>query len=117
MRFKRESDTLARFRAHEFALLLENVPNNRVAETILKRTTALMAEPIVVGTNTVSMQAKVKLHFPADNLEALLEQQRADSSGEKTVHKALVSKAMGKMTVSHHRPGTPTLRSKKQKVN
>jgi diguanylate cyclase (GGDEF)-like protein len=114
MRFKRESDTLARFRAHEFALLLENVPNNVVAETILKRATALMAEPIAVGINAVPMKAKIKLHFPVDNMDALQERLPLDPSEEQSVRKPLVSNDMGKMVVSHHGQGTPTPRSKKQ---
>ncbi len=116
MRFKRESDTLARFRAHEFVLLLENIPNHRVAETILKRTTALMSETVMVGTNEVSMQAKIRLHFPLDNPDLLLEQLRKDSSGEQSLHKPLVSKGTGKMTVSQRGSGISEPKPAKQKA-
>ncbi|RPH59165.1 MAG: diguanylate cyclase, partial [Chloroflexi bacterium] len=42
---KRESDTLARFGQSEFALLLENVTNERETTIIAKRISAAMAEP------------------------------------------------------------------------
>lgn len=117
MRFKRESDTLARFRKNEFALLLENVPNDLVAETMLKRTRALMAEPVVLGANTVSLQPKIKLHFPVGDLEVLQERLHLGPSGERSVHKLLDSKAMSKMAVSHHRRGIPKQRPAKQKMS
>ena len=117
MRSKRESDTLARFGKNEFALLLENVPNNLVAETILKRTRALMAEPVVLGTNTVSMQPKIKLHFPVGDLGALRERLHTGSSGERSVHNLLDSKAVRKMAVTRHDRGVPNRRSAKQKMS
>jgi diguanylate cyclase (GGDEF)-like protein len=100
IKFKRESDTLARFGKHEFALLLENVPNNLVAENILKRTRALMKEPIVIGSKMVSIQPEIKLHFPMGNLDTFQEHLRMDSAIEKSLHKPIVSKATGSTAVS-----------------
>jgi diguanylate cyclase (GGDEF)-like protein len=103
MRFKRESDTLARLHKHEFALLLENVPNSSTAETILKRTKALMSEPIEIGDSALSMDPKVGLCFPLDNLEDLQERLRPNSPDEEAVVKPLASRAMGSMAVAGHR--------------
>jgi diguanylate cyclase (GGDEF)-like protein len=70
--FKRESDTLARFEGHEFALLLENVSSREAAETILTRAKALMAAPFAIKNMEISVQAELKLHLYKENLEKLL---------------------------------------------
>jgi diguanylate cyclase (GGDEF)-like protein len=73
MTFKRESDTLARFGVHGFALLLENIPDKDAAERIYKRTKALISDPFLIGKNSLSMQADVELHFPIRNIEEIRE--------------------------------------------
>jgi diguanylate cyclase (GGDEF)-like protein len=114
MRFKRESDTLARLRKHEFALLLENVPSESAAETILSRAKALMAEPIEIGDSALSMDPKIGLCFPLDNLEDLQKRLCVDLD-DKSFAQPLASKAigpmkaMGPMAVAPLARGTPNL--------
>ncbi len=82
--FKRESDTLARFEGNEFALLLENVPSNAAAQTILDRTRTLMAAPFAIKDMEVSVHADIKLHSNPRNLERALDymKQRASTPAD-----------------------------------
>jgi diguanylate cyclase (GGDEF)-like protein len=108
LKCKRESDTLARFRTHEFAFLLENVPNSITAEMILKRTRDMIAETIAAGSRALSKQPKIKLYFPLNNMEVLKELLRRDFPADMPLHKPLVSKAMSAAVNS-----TPQFISKK----
>jgi len=111
MSIKRESDMLARFRSHEFALLLENVPNDSAAETILARTKALISEPIAIGDNTVSVQANITLCFPVGNLEDLKKRLHLSSADEESEAKPLAYKATGTNGAAHLARGIPNRRS------
>ncbi len=71
--YKREGDTLARFKTYEFALLLENLPHENAAKTIIKRTRALMAKPFLIGKNRFLINAHVGLYLPSDDLEEMQE--------------------------------------------
>jgi diguanylate cyclase (GGDEF)-like protein len=99
-RFRRESDTLARLRAGEFALLLENIPNNSAATKILRRTQALMAEPVVIGDAIFSLQPDIGIHFPVGNLEDLQRRLHLSPPDEKAVARPVVSKTIGAMAVA-----------------
>lgn len=73
MTCKRESDTLARLRAHEFALLLEKVPDGSAAETILSRAKTLMSAPFRLKEGELSLRPTFDLYFPVENEQALWE--------------------------------------------
>ncbi len=66
---KRESDTLARFRENAFALLLENVPDEGAAESIMKRLITLISEPISVREKRLSVDAGITIYLPSEDLE------------------------------------------------
>lgn len=70
---KRESDTLARVKDHQFALLLENVPDESAAETIIKRTMTLMTEPFLVRGREIPLNADIGIFLPAEDLEGVRE--------------------------------------------
>jgi diguanylate cyclase (GGDEF)-like protein len=68
---KRESDTLARFKKQEFALLLENVPDEGAAESVMRRLITLVSEPIPLKEKHLSIGAGITLYLPSQNLEEL----------------------------------------------
>jgi diguanylate cyclase (GGDEF)-like protein len=70
---KRESDTLARVKEHQFALLLENVPDESAAEIIIKRTMTLMTDPFLVRGREISVTADIGIYLPAEDLEGVKE--------------------------------------------
>ncbi len=68
---KRESDTLARFKEHEFALLLENVPDEGAAEAIMRRLITLVSEPIPIKERRISVSAGITIYLPSEDFEEL----------------------------------------------
>lgn len=99
MTCKRESDTLARLQSHEFALLLEKVPDGSAAETILARTKALMSAPLQMIEGELSLRPRFDLYFPVENEQALWERLQLRPSGglhpaaRPTAHGAVLARA------------------------
>jgi diguanylate cyclase (GGDEF)-like protein len=57
--FKRESDTLGRYRENEFALILENVPDLNVANAIAKRVVNVMSQPFKLNGQVSFVNADI----------------------------------------------------------
>ncbi len=68
---KREGDTLARYKPGEFALLFENVPDERAAERIIRRMLTLLSTPIRVNGYVVFMNAEVGVYLCANHHEKM----------------------------------------------
>lgn len=56
---KRESDTLARFGFDKFALLLEHVPSEREAETVIQRLQVIFSDPFDVRGQKVYLSSMI----------------------------------------------------------
>jgi diguanylate cyclase (GGDEF)-like protein len=67
--FKRESDTLARYDTHEFALILDNVADENTIETIANRLTALMSKPFVIKEGELSINVDIGIFRNEENGE------------------------------------------------
>lgn len=61
LRFKRESDTLARLGELEFGLLLENISSDQDVELIAKRVSRIVSEPISVNEHSCRLSPKIIL--------------------------------------------------------
>jgi len=57
--FKRESDTLGRYRDREFALILENVPDQPAANAIAKRLVNVMSQPFKINGQVMFINADI----------------------------------------------------------
>jgi len=67
--FKRESDTLGRYREHEFALILENVPDLPVANGIAKRLVNVMSQPFKINGQVLFINADIGVSLCKNNEE------------------------------------------------
>lgn len=65
--YKRESDTLARYDKHEFALILDNIPDENTVATITKRLSALMAKPFVIKEGELSINVDISIFRNGEN--------------------------------------------------
>jgi diguanylate cyclase (GGDEF)-like protein len=113
MKFKRRSDTLTRFRTHEFALLLENIPDDRAAQTVYDRVKVLLAEPFGVGADISVMQPKIALYYPVSNMEDLQMRLNMSRSNGKSIINPLAGKMIPTMLIARH-PRKKSVRSEKQ---
>jgi diguanylate cyclase (GGDEF)-like protein len=57
--FKRESDTLGRYRENEFALILENIPDLHAANAIAKRVVNVMSQPFKINGQASFVNADI----------------------------------------------------------
>ncbi len=67
--FKRESDTLGRYREREFALILENIPDLPVANAIARRLVNVMSQPFKINGQVLFMNADIGVSLCARNEE------------------------------------------------
>ncbi len=67
--FKRESDTLGRYRENEFALILENIPDLNVANAIAKRVVNVMSQPFKVNGQVLFVNADIGVSVCTRNEE------------------------------------------------
>jgi diguanylate cyclase (GGDEF)-like protein len=67
--FKRESDTLGRYRENEFALILENIPDLPVANAIAKRLVNVMSQPFKVNGQVLFINTDVGVSLCSNNEE------------------------------------------------
>jgi diguanylate cyclase (GGDEF)-like protein len=58
---KRESDTLGCYGKYEFALILENISNEEVAEMVAKRILASLSKPFEVDGHTISIYPRIEI--------------------------------------------------------
>jgi diguanylate cyclase (GGDEF)-like protein len=67
--FKRESDTLGRYREHEFGLILENVPDLPMANAIAKRLVNVMSQPFKINGHVLFIKADIGVSLCTNNEE------------------------------------------------
>jgi diguanylate cyclase (GGDEF)-like protein len=67
--FKRESDTLGRYREHEFALILENISDLPAANAIAKRLVNVMSQPFKINGHVLFINADIGVSLCTNNEE------------------------------------------------
>ena len=67
--FKRESDTLGRYREREFALILENIPDLTMANAIARRLVNVMSQPFKINGQLLYLNADIGVSVCTRNEE------------------------------------------------
>jgi len=67
--FKRESDTLGRYREREFALILENIPDLTMANAIARRLVNVMSQPFKIDGQVLYLNADIGVSVCTRNEE------------------------------------------------
>ena len=63
---QRESDTLGRYNAHEFALILDNVPSEGAVNTITRRIASVLSKPFSLRGKRISLNAELAISLCGD---------------------------------------------------
>jgi diguanylate cyclase (GGDEF)-like protein len=67
--FKRESDTLGRYREWEFAMVLENIPDSSAADAIARRVVNIMSQPFKINGQVLFINADIGVSLCTKNEE------------------------------------------------